>query len=810
MKILQLEIKNIRGIVDLELIPEGENIVIWGPNGSGKSAVVDSIDFLLTGKISRLTGPGTAGLTLKRHGPHIDSTSNSSYVSALIKFPSLSTPIRIKRNIDLPNEIICDEQYQNDISPYLEMAERGQHVLTRKNILNFITSESSKRAKDIQLILNLNNIELIRKNLVTVRNNLGRNISECKKVVDERKKSLLSVVNIKKYDTDILLSYVNDKRRIFDGKDILEFKSDLLLSKIDHSIENTNSKNYTQVLEKCELLLSITPSIETSLEISNQIITKNAELNENEGLIKSFNLINLINLGLNSINNTGNCPLCDAIWEDNQLEDHLKSKLSELSSVKIIHDEYLSLQSKLLHNYTTLIDNLLQFVDLLESFDELDSINLEENIIHFKNKTTIINNLTRFSPEDISSLLDMSVIESINDQLLEFKKNPFLQTDPLQSKNEAWEILIRLEENLKGLETANKHLETSQLPYNRAVIVHDEFVKSRNLIVQSLYDSIRDQFVGLYRAIHNSDEDHFTATLEPKKAGIEFEVDFFGRGEFPPHALHSEGHQDSMGLCLYFALSNALTTGFIDLTILDDVVMSVDSEHRREICSIITKYYPKRQFLITTHDKTWAYQLKSSQVVKSKNLFEFFNWNINSGPTITYSQDLWEKIDQDLEKRDVNSAAAKLRRSSEAYFASVCDSLKAQIPYNISHRWDLGEYASSSKRQYSTLLKKAINSANSWNNDDLQSSLMELDSVKKQIYKKSEIEQWVINPTVHFTKWANLTPEDFRPVVDAFQDLWGLFSCPQCGNLLSVSFSSGSPVSVKCKCGTYNWNLERK
>jgi len=70
MKILELEIHNVRGIRDIILTPNGKNLVVWGPNGSGKSAVVDALDFLLTGKITRLMGKGTGGITLNKHGPH--------------------------------------------------------------------------------------------------------------------------------------------------------------------------------------------------------------------------------------------------------------------------------------------------------------------------------------------------------------------------------------------------------------------------------------------------------------------------------------------------------------------------------------------------------------------------------------------------------------------------------------------------------------------------------------------------------------------------------------------------------------------
>src|ERR1035437_1376972 len=84
MKIHELEITDLRGIRHLVLAPEGGNLVIWGPNGSGKSAVVDAVEFLLQGRISRLAGSGTAGMSLKAHGPHIDCTAETAKVRAVI------------------------------------------------------------------------------------------------------------------------------------------------------------------------------------------------------------------------------------------------------------------------------------------------------------------------------------------------------------------------------------------------------------------------------------------------------------------------------------------------------------------------------------------------------------------------------------------------------------------------------------------------------------------------------------------------------------------------------------------------------
>ena len=51
---------------------------------------------------------------------------------------------------------------------------------------------------------------------------------------------------------------------------------------------------------------------------------------------------------------------------------------------------------------------------------------------------------------------------------------------------------------------------------------------------------------------------------------------------FPTGAYHSEGHQDGMGLCLYLALMKHISGKGFTLAVLDDVLMSVDSGHRRE------------------------------------------------------------------------------------------------------------------------------------------------------------------------------------------------------------------------------------
>src|SRR5690606_20544139 len=119
------------------------------------------------------------------------------------------------------------------------------------------------------------------------------------------------------------------------------------------------------------------------------------------------------------------------------------------------------------------------------------------------------------------------------------------------------------------------------------------------------------------------DEDSFTAKFTPSEGALELDVNFYERGLFPPGAYHSEGHQDGMGVCLYLALMKRLFGSEFSFALLDDVVMSVDVDHRYQFCKLLKTHFPDTQFLLTTHDRVWAQQMKSAGLVTSKNSLAF-------------------------------------------------------------------------------------------------------------------------------------------------------------------------------------------
>ncbi len=217
MKIIELEIHNIRGIKQLKLKQEGKNFLIYGPNGSGKSAVVDAIDFLLTGQISRLKGEGTGNITLKEHGPHIEHQPDEAIVRGKIKLHGLEEPIQIMRCIKAPNKLEFDENVRPYLDPVIELAKRGQFVLTRKEILNFITAQPANRADAIQTLLNIQEIETIRKKLVKIRNKFDKDLKAEKKHLESSKGAINATTQAESFNEETVLEFINQNRAILNG-----------------------------------------------------------------------------------------------------------------------------------------------------------------------------------------------------------------------------------------------------------------------------------------------------------------------------------------------------------------------------------------------------------------------------------------------------------------------------------------------------------------------------------------------------------------------------------------------------------------
>src|SRR3989338_5611726 len=818
MKILELDIKNIRGIKTFHHVLEGKNIVVFGPNGTGKSAIVDAVDFLLSGDISRLSGKGSGCLHLGEHGCHVDSRDNLKDTVVSAKVEVDGKEIRIERSINKPSSLkVTPKGDEALVESYLSVAELGQHVLSRREIVKYITAEGSERAKDIQNLLDLNEIEKLRETLVSIKNSSGNDFKHKESSFEVAKKNEANLLSLPDVTAQSCLLKVNDLSLILKGTplvemDVKKFKEGLAVNftgitgaaLTKAQIEN-NIKDVKAFLEKAVEFEKKEAELKSLLDE----VMKDAELRQYSTYKKLFEA------GISLAGDSSICPLCGREWEDGDFKAYLEGRQKETEMGKDKQDKiddasgHIKIQVELLKNN---VNNLVKASEQLKteaiSAEELKSyLELLDSWSAAMLKPLELYEQKKFPA---SVLKDVFKRKILYDKLVVPVEEALKKAGEKPSKElDAWDTLTKLEINWKAFVDACKNMDLAELFKKRADACLDYFEKARNSVLEGIYDEVKSRFDKYYKAIHEDDEKGFASKFSHVGPALNLEVDFYGRGMFPPHALHSEGHQDSMGLCLFFALNEYLTKDLIKVIILDDVVMSIDRNHRKSVCSLLKNFFPNKQFIITTHDTAWANQLKSEGVVSSKHMIHFLNWNIDVGPTYRLEQDLWQKIKEDLDTDDVPSAAHNLRRNAECFFEDICDLLNAKVPYKGTHQWDLGDFASSATTAYKDYIKGAKINFNKLSQADKVKELTELEANASKVIEKSKVEQWAINESVHYNAWTELGKKDFEPVVAAFKDLFALFSCSSCGQTIQITSSKGAPPKkvVSCSCGKINWNI---
>ena len=797
--------------------------MIWGPNGAGKSCVVDAIDFLFTGRISRLMGEGPSGITLPRHGHHIDHTAESAVVTASVQLDGIPEPIEISRCLARPDELTCPDVAGSHLATTRALMRRGGVVLTRRDILRYVTAEAGKRADDIEELLSLKDIDSVRSSLLRARNELKRDEDRARKSIETSKADVNVTLGLPKYSDKGLLEAVNECRKALgevalDAPRAHSLKQGLTRPVTD-SADSTkvNVSLLKQTIQNVHRELT-SRSARTLAEHDYRLRTKISDLRKNPALLAELEQLELMEHASGFVEDlTVDCPVCGAKWPEGSLKARLDTRIKNAREVQALREELLeaseaiAIPARALRANVSSITNGSRLADTeikAEDLQELDSWCerlgelievVADPIERYIDSGLSTNGVARlFAPDTLGNLL--SRIETAIQNTLPMPT----------SEQTAWDKLTRLEENVRVLEDRISDHQLAKLSWQRSRTLLAEYEGARDAVLEDLYSQITERFVEFYRALHDHEADHFDARLQPEGPSLTFDVDFMGRGIHPPHALHSEGHQDSMGICLFLALNEALIEQDIGFVVLDDVMMSVDTGHRKDICRLLVDKFPGHQFVITTHDRTWAKQLKQETVVRPSEVIEFTGWTLERGPNAHQQKDLWETLQTYLDNDDVNGAAFRLRRGSEEFFEDVCNALGAQVTYSSEMQWQLDDWMPAAMDQYSKLLKQARQAASSWGDKDKVEDLDQIESMRKQIYGRTHVEHWSVNSSVHYNNWENMSREDFVPVVDAFRDLQGLFTCLICGGLLEKLPRKGKPECVKCACGKANWNLHHK
>jgi recombinational DNA repair ATPase RecF len=813
---IQLEaayIEELRGIKSLDITFDRNPFAISGPNGSGKSGVIDAIEFGLTGSIGRLSGRGTKGLSLAEHGPHVDKTRfpDAAFVRLKVFIPELGRSATITRRISAPNKPRIEPDEPEIRAALAQVADHPEIALSRKEVLRFILIEPSKRSEEIQTILKLEDIGQMRAALNSAQNKLQLAHRTASAVVQAAAAALQRHLQIAELSAEGIRTEVNQRRRLLGLAELSQIGPGV---RVDEGLAATSAAvqfNKESMLR--DLVAASEAAKRLGLVAKDEIasIIRDVELlNDDQELLSALQSETFFEKGLELVQSEA-CPLCDAAWESiDTLKAHIRAKLDK-------SDEAKKLQRSLLLAATAVSSAVVGLAGVVSAVHRAAEANgdaafagvlrawiadLDEFRAKLGNVETIVKLENRLRSDWLQAPVSLAqdlakLIEKVSarpDQSATISAQSFLTTSQVRLSDYR-------EARLKKALAARSHELASH-----AYELYCEVLEAE---LTSLYSEVEADFSAYYREINQDDEATFTAKLTPSEGKLDLQVNFYERGLFPPAAYHSEGHQDGMGVCLYLALMKRLLGSRFTFALLDDVVMSVDADHRYEFCKLLKTRFPDTQFVITTHDRLWAEQMRSAGLVTRKTSMAFHGWTVDTGPLVESAEEIWSDIERALARGKTDVAAAALRRHLEFVSRLVCDQLGAPVAFRADGGYELGELLPGVLKRLRELYSKAAEAAQSWGDQDTKAEVIERKTALSGSNAAINVDQWAVNKAVHYNEWANFGRRDFEPVVAAFKALLECMRCAKCDSWLYVA-PRARPEALRCSCNAVSLNLKAK
>jgi recombinational DNA repair ATPase RecF len=818
IQIEELEISEFRGIRHLVLSLGKKSFGIAGPNGTGKSGIVDAVEFALTGNITRLGGEGTAEISVKAHAPHVDS--NKKPEKAVVKItayaPSLGKTITIERSVKAaatPTITPNDAKTREFVA---KLETHPEFALSRREIIKYILTPPGKRSTDVQTLLRLEQVEKVRTSLQRIANDAKREAARAESEDGRAKQDFFQHLGFKAPKKADLLAAVNERRTLLKLEPLADLTPEISIKAGVAADENKGGPAKPR-LSKAGTLADLATYGERAAHTTGPALKKAesegalilAKFTESPALLKSVKQKLLVEQGLELVDDES-CPLCDNAWDMNELRIHLQGKLTKATEAATIMDDLANTVQPVLEALESVVIAANKLVQACANADPvIDASAMREFMSSCGTNRAAIEK-ARIDPDGIADAVEaIKRVEAgppadAATVVAALKKHADSLPEP--SKEEAArEFLIVAQEKYARCRATKAESEAAEKRAATAAKVFAQYGAVSTVVLEGIYDTVEKDFTEYYTFINREDEEKFAGELTPSVGKLAFDVDFYGRGKFPPGAYHSEGHQDGMGLCLYLALMNHTLGGDFRLAVLDDVLMSVDAGHRREVCQLLKTKFGKTQFILTTHDPVWLQFMRTEHLIQGS--ISFGGWTVDSGPQVWSEDDAWKQIDDKLKRSDVPGAAATLRRYLEYISTILADNLRARVEYHANGHYDLGDLWPAVVRAWKDRLQEAKASAVSW-----QKGVIEIEAMQKEANQKiadTQSEQWMINKAVHYNEWATLQPKEFASVAAAFQAFLKSMQCANAGCLefLQVSPVKGDKETLRCGCGGTILNL---
>jgi recombinational DNA repair ATPase RecF len=804
-KIKNITITGIRGIRESIVLPLNEkSVLLYGENGTGKSSISDAIEWFFTDKVSHLSGSeidlkealrnsfqeesDTSSISISFNRTVIDTTKNlfikrgkfnsetSNSSPDFLNYYSTSQ----SENLLLRYQFLRDfiDQTKGEKLTYLSNIIGFSEVTKIKDVLrkSFNSLKSEIKTQNFEAQINNEKQTLIVKigAAVSQEHNLFEKINE----IIEPLKTGISVNSIE--DIDKVLNYI---KKPANTKQLTELQF----------LENTNNTLSTLKGE----ISFIDEEYQKYFSEFNKIAA------DIQSIMQTF-LAELLKSGESVItrkfHTEESCPLCLQQKSLEELKTEIQSRLKEIeesSKKKVAFDtakkSVADIAAERLKRFELITNNVL--------LDE------QENEIIKKALTNLSYKITAYQKaanEKVTSGNKLPI-----NSILSLKEDDFKIQNHITKKIETIQAAIKNDKStelyanisaakdaflkIKQFERNKSKLEHQK---NSLELIYNEFVKRQKEGLESFINTFSSYINDFYQYMNPGEQFHeiriVTIGEDDELNGITIEYKYGNEWVSPPQKYFSESHLNCFGISFFLASVIAFNNEnkFI---VLDDVISSFDSTHRKRFADLLFEKFADYQFIVLTHELEWFSYVR--QLAKRKGwIIEEIKWTETKGAHLEEKpNDIKELIERELANSSVETLGNPIRKYLEAKLKDICLNLDVKVSFRLN---DVNE-----KRMPDELLNELKSKINKNGGQDIKAKISVIDRVANS------------------SLLGNLLSHDnpFNPKLGDLKAFWAdvkeletIFYCQeQTCKRPKVSIRNYDNVAKKIRCGCdktkYDW-----
>jgi hypothetical protein len=313
--------------------------------------------------------------------------------------------------------------------------------------------------------------------------------------------------------------------------------------------------------------------------------------------------------------------------------------------------------------------------------------------------------------------------------------------------------------------------------------------------VEQVLAGISTEVGALCDKIHPGEGIKVKIFLDPKKRASAEMSGAFGGENVPPQAYYSESHLDTLGVCVFLALTKRFH-GKDAIVVLDDVVTSVDAPHMdRFMNMLIDEADHFTQVLIATHYRPWLEKFRHARGHTAKaHIIHLSPWSLTSGIRSGHAKLAVQEL-SDISVAtpfDRQAVASKTGIFLESLLDQLALLYECKVPRKPEPSYTLGELLDSFGKKLLSALKSELHI------DVAPATATALKPLIDDVAAFS----WIRNQVgCHWNMTGFDVPDaDVLKFAERTLALAGAIICPKCGSLPTKS-KSGTYWQCRCKEG---------